>query len=180
MEDSEGKTQEEEQDLPYTVTYKSPGVPLFEIPRRRHQPRLFLCYYTINKLLNGTRYLRPGVEPVRKPGLTAWLGVSRKAPIGSLQPPTVKVFQSQQWKSLALWMWLLKCLPVVRPGCFLNTLRTGRNIRAECQLIFKKGEVLLISHGDFFLSLGSKCCKKTPHRFLKMAEDCYGLSTRKG
>lgn len=77
-------------------------------------------------------------------------------------------------------MWLLKCLPVVRPGCFLNTLRTGRNIGVKCPLIFNKGEALLISHGEFLLSLGSKYCKKTPHIFSKMSEDCYGLSTRKG
>lgn len=73
-----------------------------------------------------------------------------------------------------------KVSAVVRLGCFLNTLRTARNTGPEWPLIFRKGEALQISHGGLFLSLGSKCCNKTPHIFSKMSEDCYGLGIRKG
>lgn len=70
----------------------------------RHQPRLFLCYYTANKLLYGTRCLRPAVRPVRKPGLTlSWVcRESSEAPVRSLELPAVKELWSQKLKSLAL------------------------------------------------------------------------------
>lgn len=88
--------------------YKSPRVPLSEIPPERHQPRLFLCYYTVKRLLYGKRCPRPGVKPVRKPGLTASqvCRESSGAPVRSLELPAVKELWSQKLKSLVLGEWL--------------------------------------------------------------------------
>lgn len=104
--------------------YKSPGVPLSEIPPQRHQPRLFLCYYTANKLLYGTRCLRPAVRPVRKPGLTlSWVcRESSGAPVRSLELPAVKELWSQKLKSLALGEWLSESLLNGQTGSWMSLL----------------------------------------------------------
>lgn len=57
-----------------------------------------LCYYTVNKLLYGTRYLRPGIKSVRKPGLAVsqMCRESTGAPVRSLELPATKELWSQE------------------------------------------------------------------------------------
>lgn len=82
---------------------KAMGFLGWEISLQGHQLRLFLCYCIVNKWFYGMRHLRccwgkPGVEPVRKPGLSV-NGVcreSRRAPVGSLELAPVKRLWSQQ------------------------------------------------------------------------------------
>lgn len=81
-----------------------------------------LCYYTVNKLLYCTRYLRPGVKSVRKPGLAVsqMCRESTGAPVRSLELPATKELWSQESVSGTGKM-TVSVLWMVTLGSFHNT-----------------------------------------------------------